>query len=139
MTGDRRPASEEKSMTTKKKNQKPSAMKKATPKKKPTSKSAKTTGAGVGDDGERGLKGLDSPREVTSPAPAINLEAPASDPVKARQNWIAEQRGEAVASGDLVKCRYCSNLLPKPKGTTVYECADHKNATGTFASPFVRE
>jgi len=40
---------------------------------------------------------------------------------------------------EMVKCRFCPVLIPKPEGTTVYECAAHINLTGSFKNPHVRK
>jgi len=65
----------------------------------------------------------------TAPAPAGNIREvlPA-----------VEAQAAAPAPELLVACRFCGAKIPKPEGT-VYECDEHKNFTGSFKSPFVRE
>lgn len=51
---------------------------------------------------------------------------PSSKPVVASEPVVVEEAAPLV---ELVKCRFCDTLLPKPEGT-LYECDEHKNLTG---------
>ena len=44
-----------------------------------------------------------------------------------------------AAPADLVKCRFCPTMIPRPEGTTVFECDEHVNFTGSFKTPNIRK
>ena len=56
-----------------------------------------------------------------------SAEPEPSKPVASEPVVVEEAAAPVV---ELVKCRFCDTMIPKPSDSTVYECDEHKNLTG---------